>query len=371
MIAAPLEIRPSAFQRLSACPGSAHMEAAVRDLLPELESEDASLGTKVHAAVAEFIEKGVKLGVPFSELFRPDVQIRHQLDSWSWACVERCVDFALALVAKYEIAPNNILVEHHLDMADLSVERGGTADLILVDPFKQVIVIDWKTGMLVQEDADTHDQLSVYAIAAARTFKVDKVQVYLYQPRAEESARASAAVFDAAALKSNEAWVRKVSFDAQDPDADLRPSFSACKFCKALAVCPAAKEFVMRASEAIANGLVPTTADAWGDLCQTAKLAGKFGDAGEKLVKDRLKNGEPVSGWEIGPSSVEKAIEDAAACHARVSALGDSYAKGFWEAVKISRPELDKQCGSERTAYADLLIEKTKAGSLRQAKGNK
>jgi len=370
MIASELEIRPSALERLSLCPGSAHMEAAVRETVSD-DSTEATLGSLMHAAVAECIERGVKQGVPFSDLFSSDMQLRYPLDAWSWTCVERCVDFAVALVSKYEITPDNILVEHKLDGADLGLPNGGTADLILVKPFEFVLIVDWKGGFIVQDDADSHDQLMAYAIMAGRTFNVKSVHVYLYQPRAEESARATAALFNAAALKSNEAWVRQVAADAQDPDADLRPSFNACKFCKALGVCPAAKEMVMRASEALANGFVPETPEAWGDLAMMAKLAGRFSDKAESLVKERLKAGEPVAGWEIGPGSVEKVIEDASACYSRMVQLGDTYAAGFWKAIKISRPELDKQCGSARAAYEDLLVTRERSGSLRQMKGSK
>jgi RecB family exonuclease len=93
------------------------------------------------------------------------------LKEWDQRCVADAVTFARALIDKHGIEPEHILVEHRLDGKDLGLVNGGTADLILVVPFRLVVVVDWKFGFIDQEDADEHDQLVAYALMASRTFK--------------------------------------------------------------------------------------------------------------------------------------------------------------------------------------------------------
>jgi hypothetical protein len=293
-----------------------------------------------------------------------------EVDGWTWRCACDCVRFALALVEKHGIKPDGVLTEQWLDGSPFGITRGGTADLVLVVPFRKVILVDWKLGFLAQDSAEEHDQAATYAVMAASSYQAEDVLVYLYVPRVEESARATAASFDVRTLRATADWSRRVAAAARDPDAELSPSWRACEHCRALPFCPAAKDAIVKAREALESNIVPTTPEEWGKLTGLAKLAGKFSDKGIDLAKAELGAGRKVTGWEIGPPTVERVIpnaRDAFLLLREVPALE----MAFWSAAKVSRNELDKQCGSAREKYAHLLVEKTKAGSLREAKGAK
>jgi hypothetical protein len=322
-------IRPSSLAAIALCPGRPTLEAAVEDAFAEAmesiqaevevpEAPEAALGTKVHAYVADGIrgwvlcqetgERGALWGDAIA-LACNEAQAAG-LDSWSVRCVQLCMEFARDLITKYEIHPDNVLVEHALDMGDLfGFAKAGTADLVLVVPHKTVIVVDWKAGFIDQGDADDHDQLQAYAIAAAATFKAVEVLVYLYQPRAERHRRASGATFSAQALAKNRAWTEAVVRRARADDPELRPCFDACKHCKALTRCAAAKEWIMNAREAAALIGKPTDPDTWGDLCAVAKTAEKFAEDGIKEAKAWAKAGGEITGWGLQDSGSQTKID--------------------------------------------------------------
>ncbi len=287
MVTADSFIRPSSLERLALCPGSAILEAAVVNAFGQPgESDEASAGTAIHNAAAEAIvdwREGVDWGRAIADSCNKAQAAG--MDRWSVRCIQLCAEFARDLIEKHKIERDHVLVEHRLDMAAFGFARGGTADLILVIPFRCVFVVDWKAGNLDQGDADEHDQATAYACAAAATFKCSEVMVYLYQPRMERDRRATAAKFDARALRSNSEWTAGITAAARDPRSELCASYSACKYCKALSRCAVAKEMIVNAQEALQYIGNPTDPDAWGEALSAAKL-------GESLHKAVIGSGD-------------------------------------------------------------------------------
>lgn len=258
--------RPSNIGRISLCSGQPIMAAAViaEDGQPK-SAPEADLGNEVH--------KGVQDGVGYAEALTDwnwtaaanmvcDKAAARGMDSWSVYCIRSTLEFYESLVRKYQIDHDNILVEHQLDMASTGFNRKGTADLVLIVPFKHVIICDLKAGFVDQGEAADHDQLSVYAAAAAETFKVKKVTVWIWQPRESPANRASAAEFDADTLRATTAWSRDVLERSRNPKASLTAGFTQCATCAALRRCPAARKYIMDAQEALAAIGDPATPEA-------------------------------------------------------------------------------------------------------------
>lgn len=314
-------IRPSALTMLSLCPAAAQMAAEVVNRFGEEEAApEADVGTAMHAAITQAIE-GWKLaqqtgehGAGWGDTIALACNEAQQdgLDPWSVRCLQLCLEFARDLIAKHDVAPGNVLTEERLDMAGAGFRRGGTADLVLVMPFKRIIVIDWKCGYLDQGDADEHDQLAAYGTAAAVSFAAEEVIVYLYQPRAENR-RASAGEFDAAKLRSTAAWSVAVTNRARAENPELSPSYDACKHCKALHRCPAAKEWTMHVLEAIELIGDPTDANAWGEAIGAAKVAEKRAETTVDLAKAHLAAGGQATGWHLQPGAMMTKIDAAKA----------------------------------------------------------
>lgn len=358
-------IRPSSLAAIAACAGRPAMEAAVVNAYGEPESSvEASMGHKAHAWAAEGIlhwREGQEWGDAIAKVCNEATAAG--LDKWTVWCVQVCLEFARDLIAQHGIEREDVLVEHPLDMLTQGMERPGTADLVLVIPFKRVVVVDWKFTFLDQGDADEHDQLQAYGNAAAATFKTAEVLVYLFQPRAEKPKRATGAKFDAEALAANATWTRAVVARAKSPNPELAPSYDACLYCRALTRCAAAKEWIMNVLEAVAALGAPMDPDAWGELAAAAKIAEKMGDDAKEQVKEHLLKGGTATGWGLGsgrairscasPAEALRRLDAAGLGDLAREALGMSVAKLPAEAVAI---------------IADLVQEKPSAPSLKAIK---
>lgn len=305
-------IRPSALTMISLCAAAPAMSAEVVNRFgePEEAPAEANTGHVVHLHVAIAIElwkHGAKWGDAIAEACNRAQQAG--LDSWSVRCVQLCAEFGRDLIAKHEVEVENVLVEHRLDMVGAGFRRGGTADLVLVLPFKRIVVVDWKAGFLDQGDADVHDQLAAYGAAAAVSFAAEQVIVYLYQPRAERDRRASAGDFDAKKLRATAAWSVAVTERARATDPELSPSYDACKHCRALHRCPAAKEWTMRVLEAFNVIGSAADPDGWGEAIGAAKIAEKAGGAALDTAKAHLQKGGEATGWCLQPGRLMTKIE--------------------------------------------------------------
>jgi hypothetical protein len=304
-------IRPSFLPVLAACPAAAQMTFYVVERFGEPEEDEAmTVGTDIHACVLLALHPMVATGE------RPDVKAALAkfpgFSGWDKACVFRCVTFAIELIRKtrreFPDDDVQVLLEHHLDGTVIGIERGGSADLLIVVPFKLVRIVDWKAGFLDQGDAAEHDQLAGYGVMGAVTFKCRAVEVYLFQPRAEADARASGAKFAADDLRSTETWVRSVVEDAKADNPEAVAGLH-CTKCRALARCPVAKEFIMRLKDALDQIAAADDAAAWGDLIDAAQVAKKFAEDGIEQAKGHLIAGGKAERWALKPGQINRKVD--------------------------------------------------------------
>lgn len=367
-------IRPSNLHAIAACPARPLMEAATVAALGEPpDSPEASMGHRAHGFVAKAIENW-KLSQETGEhgacwgdtiALACNEAAADGLDAWTVRCIQFCLETARDLISKYEIEADNVLVEHRLDMADLGM-AGGTADLLLVQPFKRVIGTDWKFTFMDQGDATEHDQLQAYATASAVTFKVPEVIVYLVAPRADKANRITSAKFDADTLRENATWTRAVVTRASAANPELRASYDACLYCRALTTCPAAKGYIMDAQEALAVIGKPSTPDALGELAGAAKLAEKFAEVGKELVKAELIAGNSATGWKLGAGRAIRSVVDIPAALTELEAAGITpSALAEAGALTIKVGELPDAAAS---VIAARITEKLSSPSLTQDK---
>ena len=291
-------IRPSALEAISLCPGRPTMESAVLAIYGKPpDADDAALGTLVHALAASLLQG----------LSEPEECA--SLNSWDRHCAGLYVDFVRDLAVARGIEADNILVEHHLDGAGLGLVNGGTADCVLVDPFKRVIVIDLKSGMNDQGEAADHDQLAAYAIMAAASFKVDTVEVHIFQPRAEKHLRHSSAKYTTETLTANITWIRSVTDGARETDTEVHASLTACEHCKALPHCAEARSLVMQTSEALKAFGSPTSPAAWGEIIAAGKIGGALDEAVKDIAKPYLEAGGIADGFVLQPGAMMTKID--------------------------------------------------------------
>ena len=309
-------IRPSSLAAIAQCPGRPTMEAAVVNAEGDQpDSPEASMGHQGHEIIGRSIEswrlsqETGEVGASWDDTIRLAAQetTAAGMTSWDAWCVRFCLEFARDAIQKHGIESDNVLVEHRMGMADLGM-AGGTADLILVDPFKRVIVIDWKLGYVEQQEAADNDQLQAYGVSASEEFKTKEVLVHVVTPRAEKDYRITAGKFDAKALEESACWTRAVVARAQSPNPELAPEYSACVYCRALRSCRAVKEHLVNTQEALAVLGDPSTSEAWGEAIGAAKLADKWGEAWKEKGKAHLIAGGQAIGFKLGSGKTIESV---------------------------------------------------------------
>jgi hypothetical protein len=355
--------RPSNIGRIAACNGQPLMAAAciAEDGQPK-SAPEANLGNDVHHSVEEGANYALNVtGGDWTAAANMacDKAAARGMDSWSVYCIRSTLEFYASLVAKYEIEPENILVEHKLDMESTGFHRKGTADLVLVIPFKMVVIVDLKAGFVDQGEAEDHDQMAVYSSAAAETFKAEKVIVWLWQPREKPANRASSAVFDATTLRATTAWSRDVLERSRNPKASLKAGFTQCATCPALRRCPVARRFIMDAREAIAVLGAPTTPESWGEAIGAAKLAEKWGETWKEAGKAHLMGGGQAVGFKLGSG---RSIESVANVPEAVRLLREAGMEA--EALEATSISAGKLPPAARAVIESHITTKVSAPSL-------
>lgn len=284
-------IRPSKLGAIDACNGAPQMEARAITAMPVLElleSPQAITGTLCHLLIAQTLTmiyhgEGPTFQPP-EDCLAKMAGAMAQLTEWDRDVVRRCVAYAVALIDKHVPNRDGIIIEKKLCGKLVGIPRGGTADLVLVAG-DIVIVIDQKCGFLDQGPADEHEQAAAYAVMAFDKWHPREVHVHIAQGRLSPSKRFTSAIYSAEAIEVARRFVIGLVAEAAKPTARLTPSITACRYCKALVVCRAAREHFMRANDDLAMFGVPDSDDERVRLAEAAQIAKAFADQVKALQR--------------------------------------------------------------------------------------
>lgn len=268
-----VEAKPSAskLSRYSDCPGAFHTEAS----LPTGESSAAAnLGTLVHRHLAgekvELDEEGAKIAA---------------------RCREQYLEIRDRIIGDEPITAS--VVEERLWFGK---DWSGAIDRI--DFFgDSALVVDYKTGRLEVDDASENLQLRAYAVLVAEHYKsVRTVYAAVIQPH---TGAPHGTVYDEHDLAQAREEIAGIIAATLKPDAPRRPSPDACKYCRALAICPeAAGETKALATRSAAD--VPALPDLeLSQLLSASSVVEDFISAIKDEAKARLKAGKEIPGWSL------------------------------------------------------------------------
>jgi CRISPR/Cas system-associated exonuclease Cas4 (RecB family) len=268
-----VEAKPSASKlaRYSDCPGAFNLEAS----LPTGESSAAAnLGTLVHAHLA-----GEKV-----ELCEEGAQIAER-------CREQYLEIRDRIIGDESITAT--VVEERLWFGQ---DWSGAIDRI--DFFgDSALLVDYKTGRLEVDHASENLQLRAYAVLVAEHYKsVRTVYAAVIQPH---TGAPHGTVYDEDDLAQAREEIASIIAETLKPDAPRRPSPEACKYCRALAICPeAAGETKALATRSAAD--VPALPDLeLSQLLSASTLVENFIEVIKTEAKARLKAGKEVPGWTL------------------------------------------------------------------------
>lgn len=300
-----LYLRPSSLAAVAECPARPAMEALAVEQCPtiqHIESPQAKQGLVSHGicqqAVSLIYHRPGGRSDPAGAIESLGPMMR-RLGSWTVDAIRRCITYVVAIVEREEADGYDVAVEceMHLPGRHLGIERGGTADVVIICRDRdtgvvvRVIIVDYKYGFLDQGHAAEHVQLHTYGAMAWEKFRpVRDLEVHLAQGRLRSF---TAALFTGDVIPRIEARIREIVTAAKAPDAPLRPCIAACRYCKALTLCRAARDRIMSTvHEAQLFGI--DTRDRV-KLADDAALAARFAEEARALAKAWVQENQGVA----------------------------------------------------------------------------
>ena len=273
-------LSPSAAKRWLRCTGSVDMS---KDL-PNKSSKAAQAGTMAHEAFACLI-------------------MRDTAPHKSLKCSEMKAAVRKAYVKALSFEPV-FAVEHRVDVTD---DCWGTADLIHWDARSRTLrITDLKYGQMSVE-AEGNTQLQIYALGALKLFKrlgfVPKTIIgTILQPRLDPMVRE--AVYPLADLHRMDVRVVQAANDIDNGRAVLEAG-DHCRFCPALAICPAYRDHHQREAALAFNVVSTARPEDADDLEAVAKrlaalqVQEPWARAAKALIKNALEEGNEVPGYRL------------------------------------------------------------------------
>jgi len=338
----------SSLARYAACPGSWRLE---KDLPEGETSEDAARGIRIHHALAE-----------------GKIDLLTDDEERDIAC--RCVgqyDYILASLADFISGDQKYLVESRMWYKK---DWSGQVDRIHFTNPSSALVVDWKTGRVGTDSAETNLQLRGYAVLVKNHFPhLTEIRVAMIQPLAGNPTMVCYTEED---LKMAENEIQTIFLRLEDPEAELNPTPEGCKYCKAKSICPALRDQTLKLAQVSEKAIVSELSNR--DISyylKASKPVESFISELEKEAKKRLSEGQEIEGCELTPGRMTRDVTDAQAVFGRI---GDKITtEAFVECCKLSLPSLEKAYATAtglRAKEAKDELRQTLSGLIEETTGN-
>jgi hypothetical protein len=225
----------SSSHRWVTCPGSVRL---VKKAPPQKAGPYAIEGTNAHECL-EFIVRR------YGAIEKAKAEA---LKKWPEEMVTHAVNSAHTVFKLKPSETAKLLIETRVVLKGISSELFGTLDYAWVDEWGELVVIDYKYGAgvpVLPIDDDTgepNSQLMYYALGIAYkfNFEFDRVKLAIIQPRVwrEDEDPLSQGMVTVKHLREFEKKVKAAVIEAKKPNAPLRASPDACRWCAAASFCP-------------------------------------------------------------------------------------------------------------------------------------
>lgn len=328
----------SGVERIHLCPGSWNLERG----LPEGErSEDADSGTRVHDVWA---------GLASIDIL--SLEERETLDALQWLELQAIRTVFGGLDETAQVHREKRLWLHDEAGAPLF---SGKLDFYVIQG-DHALILDGKTGRNETERANGNMQLRAQAVLldefTRKTLK--SITVGIVAPWQED--KLTLCRYEVDHLDAAQVELQEILDSAKDPLAPRIPSEKACRYCKAKAICPEAREAALSLPVKLGNGpeLLPNTDDAARTLA--ALLTGDElslclgrGELFERIhtairgeARKRLMAGDRVPGWHLKPGRVNRPITDPALVFGRFLEIGGTQEQ-FMTTVEVGKGALQER----------------------------
>jgi CRISPR/Cas system-associated exonuclease Cas4 (RecB family) len=329
----------SSVHRYAVCPGSFLLEQTI----PEPPtSADANLGNRVHAALA-----GEK--------------VSPQLSDEETRLVDLCSEQEARLVIEHF---GGVILEPMREVRlwgfDLNLEESwsGKPDAVYMYAGR-ALVIDYKTGRNKVEAATANLQLRALAVLVWEMLGVSDVTVAVIQPLTGQPTVCS---YTAQDIVRSAQQIGRIMRAVKMEGQPRNPTPEGCKYCKAKAVCPEAREAalappVVNAPAAITPDAIAATLtnETLSEFLKRVPQAEAVIEACRAEARRRLEQGDTVPGWKLKPGATRDTITRPDAVFDRFLTLGGTQQQ-FMPAVTIAKGKI-KEALKEATGEKGKALE--------------
>lgn len=334
----PRRGRPScsALKRLANCPPSFRMSQG----LPEVESEDAASGNRIH----EWLATGSKESWDAMTGDEQDtgercLSQRHEVEARWLADIGAEVGDIILNVSEQRLGLTFLGVG--LDVKDgdgrdyMITGQPDDVTVVEIEETRYALVIDYKTGRLDVEEARDNDQLRGLAVLVAKRHGCAQVRVSVVQPWCGPPTDAD---FDSATLAAAEEWLDDVIYNL---DVD-QPAVAGdwCNYCLAAEIpCPA---LVAAGTKPVEQAMLTRTlpvdhdtrkaalfaramemdAPSLAALLDNESLHKKAWEAIKGAARRRIGDGEAIPGWSLKTTKPKESITAVSVVWEHLAGLG-------------------------------------------------
>lgn len=350
------KLSPSSAARWLTCTASVAMEEGIE----EKQSSYAAEGTYAHAlcelegkyAVGQITRRqltAAKKKIYSEEFHNAEVE-------------EASLEYATYIKEEFQRLKKTCDVvvcefETRLDLSKWAPGSFGTADCIIIAG-DVLHVIDFKYGKGVKVEAEGNPQMMLYAGGALELYgslyDIETVKYTIIQPRLGGVSEASSGAQELVSWLENTVAVK--AKEADSGKGHFAPSESACRFCKARAICEARAEYFLGLFD---DDPVPgrLSLDSVGEILEKAKDMENWLRDLRALAYSALMEGKPVKGWKLVEGRTSRKIVDEDKAAEALTKEGVPEDEIFTRKL-VGVTALEKLLGAKRAAavLGDLLV---------------
>lgn len=237
-------------------------------------------------------------------------------------------------------------------MFDSERSFSGKPDLVVITG-KHAFVIDYKFGRIPVEKSESNLQLAALAVLVNDNYGAETIYVAILQPYTMGNREPQVCHYGIEAIQQARSFFRASIARAKAPGAQLKPCEDACRYCRAMASCPAAKMLVVRNTvEDLNLNWEQWTPEKRREAYEVAKVAGKYKAAVERHIKTDLRADVEIPGLALSAGRKMVTITDAAAAFSLLNSAfpGVVTAEAFAACCSVSITNLDKLIHTARKA---------------------
>lgn len=247
----------SSSHRWLSCPGSVRLSKGI----PRTSSTYADEGTAAHELAEMCLRNGANTGAFIGSMITVN-ETAYEVTEEMAEAVQLYLD-TVRTDLKDAGKGAELMVEHRFNLDWLYDGMFGTNDALVAQPFGLLQVYDFKYGAGVAVDVVDNPQLMYYALGAAKGDAYEEIELIIIQPRANhpDGAVRRVRMWPAELFRWAEEVLLPGAEATENEDAPLATG-SHCRFCPALAVCPAQKERAMSVAKAAFSKTQPPAPEA-------------------------------------------------------------------------------------------------------------